>query len=116
MEPEATSKRAALAPSNPSGQDHRVAAEAEGKIQAARQEITVERREEQAEQAEKRAEQQGGDGARIGQTDPIFDPEARFKPSVGGIGSPLGTGLAGRGELKMNTGSLEAGELFNLVA
>ena len=109
-------KRAALAPSNPSGQDHRVAAEAEGKIQAARQEITVERREEQAEQAEKRAEQQGGDGARIGQTDPIFDPEARFKPSVGGIGSPLGTGLAGRGELKMNTGSLEAGELFNLVA
>jgi len=44
-----TVKRAALAPSNPSGQDRQVAAEAESKIQKARQE----KREEQAEALEK---------------------------------------------------------------
>ena len=109
-------KRAALAPSNPSGQDRRVAAAAEGKIQAARQEIQAEKREEQAERTEKRREGQEGESASIGQSDPLFNPEARFNQSIGGIGSPLGTGLAGSGELNLDTGTLEAGELFNLVA
>lgn len=109
-------KRAALAPSNPSGQDRRVAAAAEGKIQAARQEIQAEKREEQAERTEKRREGQEGESASIGQSDPVFNPEERFNQPIGGIGSPLGTGLAGSGELNLDTGTLEAGELFNLVA
>ena len=109
-------KRAALAPSNPSGQDRRVAAEAEGTIQAARQEIQAEKREEQAERAEKRSEGQEGASVSVGQSEPVFNPEARFQRPVGGIGSPLGTGLAGSGELNMDTGTLQAGELFNLVA
>jgi len=109
-------KRAALAPSNPSGQDRRVAAAAEGKIQAARQEIQAEKREELAERTEKRREGQEGESASIGQSDPVFNPEERFNRSIGGIGSPLGTGLAGSGELNLDTGTMEAGELFNLVA
>lgn len=109
-------KRAALAPTNPSSQDRRVAAEAEAKIQAARQEIQREKREEQAEAAEDRREREQGEASSIGQTDPVFNPEARFQRPVGGVGSPLGTGLAGSGELDMDAGILEPGELFNLVA
>ena len=109
-------KRAALAPSNPSGQDRRVAAEADAKILAARQEIAQERREEAEKAAEKREERQTGEGNAIGQVDPIFDPESRFRPALGGVGGPLGTGLAGSGDLNMDTGVLSAGELFNLVA
>lgn len=108
-------KRAALAPSNPSGQDRRVAAEAEAKIQTARREIQEEKREEAAEAAEKREANRSGETNAIGQSDPVFNPEGRFNRPVGS-GSPLGTGLAGQGDLNMDTGTLSAGELFNLVA
>lgn len=109
-------KRAALAPSQPSSQDRRVAAEAEAKIQAARQEIQAEKREELAEQTEKRTETEQGEGPAIGQTDPLFNPGERFDRPVGGLGTPLGTGLAGKGELNVDMNVFEAGELFNLVA
>lgn len=109
-------KKAALAPANPSSQDRRVAAEADAKIIAARQEIAAEKREEQEEKAEKRGEGQNGDPGAIGQSDPVFDPEKRFNPSVGGAGSPLNTGLAGKGELNLNEEVLSPGDLFNLVA
>jgi hypothetical protein len=52
-------KRAALAPANPSSQDRRVAAEAEAKIQKARQE----KREEEAEELKKANEKNGGQSA-----------------------------------------------------
>ena len=51
----------------------------------------------------------------IGQIEQPFDPESRFDRPVAS-GGPLGTGLAGRGEVNMDTGALSAGELFNLVA
>ncbi len=109
-------KRAALAPSNPSGQDRRVASQAEGQIIAARQEIAAEKREEQAKQAEKRNEREAGETDAIGQTDPLFNPQERFQQPVGTVSGPLGTGLAGQGELKMDTGVLSASELFSVVA
>jgi hypothetical protein len=56
-----TVKRAALAPSNPSAQDRQVAAEAESKIQKARQE----KREEQAEALEKANSAGGGDAGGV---------------------------------------------------
>ncbi|NKB58149.1 MAG: hypothetical protein GKS00_17635 [Alphaproteobacteria bacterium] len=108
-------RKAALAPASPSSQDRRVAAEADAQILAARQEIAKEKREAQAEQAEKRSEGQNGDPS-IGQSDPAFDPEKRFNQPVGGASSPLNTGLAGTGELNLNTEVLSPGDLFNLVA
>lgn len=108
-------KRAALAPSSPSGQDHRVAAEADAKIQSARREIQDEKRKEATEAAEKRDARRNGEPDAIGRSDPVFNPEGRFNRPVGS-GTPLGTGLAGRGELNLDTGALSAGELFNLIA
>lgn len=56
--------RAALAPADPSGQDLRVAAEAQGLASAARAELAQERRNERVEQAEeKRAEKDQDDSA-----------------------------------------------------
>ena len=95
-------KRAALAPTQPSSQDRRVAADAEAKIQAVRQEIQAEKREELAEQTEKRRETEQGEGDSIGQADPLFNPEERFDRPVGGLGRSLGTGLAGKGELDVD--------------
>ncbi len=109
-------KRAALAPSNPSGQDRRVASQAEGQIIAARQEIAAEKREEQAKQAEKRTEREAGETDAIGQTDPVFNPQERFRQPVGAVGGSFGTGLAGQGELSMDTGVLSPSEMFNIVA
>jgi hypothetical protein len=59
-------KRAALAPSNPSAKDRQVAAEAEAKIQQARQE----KREKEAEELEKANEAGAGEGGLAG-TAPI---------------------------------------------
>ena len=109
-------KRAALAPTQPSAQDRKVAAEAEAKIQAAREEIQAEKREELAEQIKKRRETEQGEGASIGQSDPLFNPGERFDQPVGGLGRPLGTGLAGKGELHVDLNVFDAGSLFNLVA
>ena len=109
-------KRAALAPTQQSSQDRRVAADAQAKIQAARQKIQAEKREELAEQTEKRRENEQGEGDSIGQADQLFNPEERFDRPVGGLGRPLGTGLAGKAELNVDLNVFEAGELFNMVA
>lgn len=94
-------KRAALAPANPSGQDRRVAAEAEAKIQAARQE----KREKEAEELEKATEKQGGEPA---------DPAAASRraadsnPLAPAPVIPAATGGA--------SSSVRPGALFDLVA
>jgi hypothetical protein len=105
-------KRAALAPSNPSAQDRRVASQADAAIIQAKQELAEERREEQAESQSSTE----ATGRSLGTQDPVFDPEKRFKQPVGNIGGPLGTGLAGGGELKTNVGLTNPGDLLNIVA
>ena len=105
-------KRAALAPSNPSSQDRRVASQADAAILQAKQELAEQRREEQAENAQGPSDA----GRDIGSQDPVFDPEGRFRRPVGGAGQPLGTGLAGGGELRTNVGLTRPGFLLNLVA
>jgi len=94
-------KRAALAPANPSGQDRRVAAEAEAKIQAARQE----KREKEAEELEKATEKQGGEPA-----DPAAAPgrAADSNPLAPAPVIPAATGGA--------SSSVRPGALFDLVA
>jgi hypothetical protein len=105
-------KRAALAPRNPSGQDRSVASRADAEIIKAKQELAELRREEQSDQPS----QTSPEGDSIGQTDPVFDPTKRFRSAVGGASLPLGTGLAGSGELKINVGLTTPGSLFSLVA
>jgi hypothetical protein len=105
-------KRAALAPSNPSSQDRRVASQADAEILKAKQELSEQRREEQAESTAGR----GDASDSIGSQDPVFDPEGRFRQPVGSAGQPLGTGLAGGGELRTNVGLTRPGDLLNLVA
>ena len=114
-------KRAALAPQQPSGQDQRVASEAEAKIIQAKQELRqIEQTEQVAAQKKKeqrRAEQENLKGPRAAGDKPVFDPEARFDANIGGTGPAFGAGLAGTGDLKVDVaGTLDAGALFNLVA
>ena len=114
-------KRAALAPQQPSGQDQRVAAEAEAKIVQAKQEIRqLEQTEQVAAQKKKeqgRGEQENLKGPRAAGDKPVFDPEARFDAKIGGTGPAFGSGLAGTGNLEVDVaGTLDAGALFNLVA
>ena len=108
-------KRAALAPANPSGQDRRVASQADAAIVKAKQELAAERREDQESQS---AGVSGADESEnsIGRQDPVFDPQRRFRQPVGGAGIPLGSGLAGSGELKTNVGLTNPGDLLNMIA
>jgi len=92
-------KRAALAPSNPSSQDRQVAAEAEAKIQQARQE----KRENEAEELKKANEKSNGESAGL-------DPSA---PWTSNSGSP---GSAGPTQPSGSVASVSPGSLFNLVA
>ncbi|MEX2618214.1 MAG: putative metalloprotease CJM1_0395 family protein [Alphaproteobacteria bacterium] len=108
-------KRAALAPANPSGQDRRVASQADAAIVKAKQELAEERREEQESQRERVSAIERSENS-IGRTDPVFDPQERFRRPVGGAGIPLGSGLAGSGELKTNVGLTNPGELLNMIA
>lgn len=105
--------RAALAPSDPSGQDRRVAASARAAITKARQEIAEVEREELAE---KSTAPDSGETNQIGDSAPTFDPEKRFRPAAGGASGPLGAGLAGSGGLDLNIEVLSPGALFNLIA
>ena len=107
-------KRAALAPRNPSGQDRSVASAAEAGIIEARRELAEIRAEEQAERGRSQPGQPAGNS--IGQTDPVFNPSERFATSLGGANLPLGTGLAGGGELRTNVGLSSPGSLFSLIA
>lgn len=107
-------KRAALAPRNPSGQDRSVASAAEAGIIEAKRELAEIRAEEQAERSRSQPGEPAGDS--IGQTDPVFNPSERFATSFGGASQPLGTGLAGGGELRTNVGLSSPGSLFSLVA
>lgn len=109
-------KRAALAPRNPSGQDRSVAARADAEIIKAKQELAELRREEQTGRSQAEPGQTAAQGDAIGQTDPLFDPSIRFTSAVGGASLPLGTGLAGGGELDINAGLTTPGSLFSLVA
>ncbi len=114
-------KRAALAPHEPSAQDRRVAAEAERKIIQARQEIREEESEEikkaQAKQRSREAEAQGLSRTITPEARPVFDPEARFRSSVGGTGAAPGTGLAGTGGLDVDASdTIDAKVLFSMVA
>jgi len=94
-------KRAALAPANPSGQDRRVAAEAEAKIQAARQE----KREKEAEELEKATEKQGGEPA---------DPAAA--PGRAADSNPLGPAPVIPAATGGASAHVQPGSLFDLVA
>jgi hypothetical protein len=113
-------KRAALAPSNPSSQDRRVAARAEASITAARQELAELKREEleqNGDSSDRIAAQTTDRSSRnIAEQDPAFDPEKRFRNKIEGIGEAPGTGLAGAGALLTNVGLSDPGELFNLIA
>lgn len=106
--------RAALAPRNPSGQDRAVASAAGAGIIQAKRELAEQRSEEQAERGQ--AQSGSSTSAAIGQTDPVFDPSKRFSNPFGGASQPLGTGLAGGGELKTTVGLTTPGSLFSLVA
>ena len=94
-------KRAALAPANPSGQDRRVAAEAEAKIQAARQE----KREAEAEELKKANEKNGGQASGPAASS-VGDAKDALTPEISG-GPASGAG---------KTASLGPGSLLNLVA
>ena len=115
-------KRAALAPREPSAQDRRVASQAEAQSIRARRQITEMERAEASEAAEKRSAQLDEQMGRHGDlpspgSEPAFDPEARFRHAVGGIGALPGSGLVGAGALEVGlSGTLDAGALFNLVA
>ena len=109
-------KRAALAPRNPSGQDRSVAARADAEIIKAKQELAELRREEQSDLSQAEPGQTAARGDAIGQTDPVFDPSKRFRSAVGGASLPLGSGLAGSGELDINVGLTTPGSLFSLGA
>jgi hypothetical protein len=93
-------KRAALAPSNPSSQDRQVAAEAEAKIQQARQEI----REEKAEELKE------ANGNAAGPTDSLSPADQ--SPSRGPFSDSGFNGARGRPD----GGALSPGSLLNLVA
>ena len=108
-------KRAALAPANPSGQDRRVASQADAAIVKAKQELAAERREEQAEQGADVSVLDRAENS-IGRSDPVFDPQKRFRQPVGSAGIPLGPGLAGSGELKTTVGLTNPGDLLNMIA
>ncbi len=106
--------RAALAPSDPSGQDRRVAASARAAITQARQEITEAKREEEAEKSAARSD---GEGNQIGQDIASnTDPEESIRVATGGASGPLGAGLAGAGGLNLKIEVLNPGALFNLIA
>lgn len=109
-------KRAALAPRTPSGQDRSVASSADAGIIQAKKELADLRLEAQAERRQSLSNPAASQGDSIGQSDPVFDPSARFASTPGGVGRPLGTGLAGAGELKTNVGLSSPGLLFSLVA
>lgn len=113
-------KRAALAPREPSGQDRRVAANAEAGITAARREATAQRREEAQENGEGRAagETEAANRSERNAPDsgPVFDPEERFRNEIQGISETPQTGLAGAGALQTNVGLSDPGQLFSLVA
>ncbi|MDA0662169.1 MAG: putative metalloprotease CJM1_0395 family protein [Proteobacteria bacterium] len=109
-------KRAALAPANPSGQDRRVASQADAAIVKAKQELAAERREELENQSSGEASGLDGSDNSIGRSDPVFDPQKRFRQPVGGASIPLGSGLAGSGELKINVGLTNPGDLLNMIA
>ena len=113
-------KRAALAPSDPSGQDRRVAASAEAGIAAARREKAAQKREEVQENEEGRAARETGAASRSDRNAPgneaVFDPEERFRNEIQGISETPQTGLAGAGALQTNVGLSDPGQLFSLVA
>lgn len=93
-------KRAALAPSNPSAKDRQVAAEAEAKIQQARQE----KREKEAEELKEANGEKGG-------------LEASLNPSASSDAPKPFTGADGSGTVKPASGAtLSPGSLLNLVA
>ncbi|MBT5110621.1 MAG: hypothetical protein HOM25_18220 [Rhodospirillaceae bacterium] len=113
-------KRAALAPREPSGQDRRVAANAEAAITAARREATAQKREESQENGEGRAASETEAASRSNRnapdSGPVFDPEERFRNEIQGISETPQTGLAGAGALQTNVGLSDPGQLFSLVA
>lgn len=93
-------KRAALAPSNPSAKDRQVAAEAETKIQQARQE----KREKDAEELKEANGEKGG-------------LEASLNPSASSDALKPFSGSDGAGTVKPASGAtLSPGSLLNLVA
>jgi SprA-related family len=93
-------KRAALAPSNPSGQDRQVAAAAEARIQEARQE----KREKEAEALKEANAKRGGQAG-----DPATpDPASESNPLAPHSNVPAATGGS--------TPRVSPGSLFNLVA
>jgi SprA-related family len=97
-------KRAALAPANPSGQDRRVAAAADSKIQAARQE----KREKETEELKKANEKKGGDTADLTDPKSPIDNSADSNP----LAPPSVVPAAGGG----TSPAVRPGSLFNLVA
>ena len=114
-------KRAALAPQEPSAQDHRVAAEAERKIMQARHEIHEEEndkvRRTQEKQQQQEAEAQGFERSITPEQAPVFDPESRFRSNTGGTGPAPGTGLAGTGGLDVDASDvIDPKALFSMIA
>ncbi len=93
-------KRAALAPSNPSGQDRQVAAEAEARIQEARQE----KREKEAEELKKANEKSGDQAGDPATSNPATESNPLAPSSV----VPAATGRSAP--------PTSPGSLFNLVA
>lgn len=93
-------KRAALAPSNPSGQDRQVAAEADAKIQQARQE----KREKDAEALKEANGEKGGLEAGLDPSTRTDAPKPVFGRDASAGGAPA------------NGATLRPGSLLNLVA
>jgi hypothetical protein len=93
-------KRAALAPSNPSSQDRQVAAEAEAKIQQARQEI----REEKAEELKE------ANGNAAGPTDSLSPADQSASRG------PFDDSGFNGSRARPDSGALSPGSLLNLVA
>jgi hypothetical protein len=90
-------KRAALAPSNPSAKDRQVAADAEAKIQQARQE----KREQEAEELKEAGGEKGGLEVNLTGSSPLIAP------------NPISGPDASR---SANATTLRPGSLLNLVA
>ncbi|MDA0656932.1 MAG: putative metalloprotease CJM1_0395 family protein [Proteobacteria bacterium] len=116
-----TVKRAALAPRQPSSQDHAVAAQAEQKILQARQQLQRERIEEaqnRSTAAVQGSERGGAKSIAKGPDgEPIFNPEKRFRGEKFGIGEVDTSSLPGSGVLSSGgSGVLNPGQLLSLVA
>ena len=85
-----TVKRAALAPAQPSSQDRQVAAQADGKIRQARQELREQKAAEEAEKKERRAD--GADETRSGSQTTATEPAGNRPPGGGNPGGTLDPG------------------------